>query len=62
MKISIAQLLLVCSLFLVASCGVKGPLYHEKPASVAKTQKTDTEASEDSVKASEQDKEEDKKE
>ena len=62
MKISIAQLLLVCSLFLVASCGVKGPLYHEKTSSVAKTQKADTDVSEDSVKAGDQDKEEDKKE
>jgi len=40
MKISIVASLLVCSLFLVASCGVKGPLYHGKDDSVPKIEKT----------------------
>ena len=42
MKISLVSLLLACSLFLVSSCGVKGPLYHGKSDAAATVEKTGT--------------------
>ena len=39
MKIKLVYPLLVCSLFLVSSCGVKGPLYHEKTEVAPKVEK-----------------------
>ena len=54
MKIKLAYSLLVCSLFLVASCGAKGPLYHEKTDSAAKVEKTETTGAEIPAKSEEE--------